>query len=91
MVIFSSECGVLPPLQHSAALCPCLPQLWHFPLNFPYVMFNSVGAYPPLSYYIGYKIGYFCLFFWAWDYSSVANVDLNSSVACLAALRSRGF
>ena len=76
------EWGVLPPFQHSAALCQCLAQLWHFPLNFPYVMPNSIGTYPPLSYYIGIKTGYFCLFFWAWDYPTVANVNHNCSVAC---------
>ena len=52
-------------LQHCAALKPYLPQLWHFPLNFPWVMPNSIGAYPLLPYYIGVKIGYFYPFFWA--------------------------
>ena len=73
-------------------LCaPCLPQLWHFPVNFPYVMPNSIGVCSPLFYYIVIKIGYFYLLFWAWDYPTVANVDPNSLAACITALRYRGF
>ena len=40
-------CGILLPLQHSAALCPYLPQFWHFPLNFPYIMPSSIGVNLP--------------------------------------------
>ena len=58
--------SILLTLQHSAVLCPYLPQLWHFLLNFPLVMPNSIGSYPLLSYYIGIKTGYFNFFFFFW-------------------------
>ena len=42
--IISRSIVFLQPLQHFIALCPYLPQLWHFPLNFPYDMPNSIGV-----------------------------------------------
>ena len=59
-------------------------------MNFPYEVPNSIGPYPPLSYYMGIKTGYFYFLFWAWDCPTEANVDPSSSEACIAALRSRG-
>ena len=82
------ECGVLPPLQHSAALCSYLTQLWNFPLNYPCNITSSIGSQPDLSYYNGIKTGYFYCIFYAYDQPTVAGVNLSSSAAYIAALRS---
>ena len=65
IVVFGWSMVSLLLLQHSAALYPCFLQLWHFPMNFPYVISNSIDAYQHIPYYIGIKIGYFYLLFWA--------------------------
>ena len=62
-----------------------------FPTELPLCHAQLHRRISTLSYYTGIKIGYFCLPLWAWDYPTVANVDHNSSAACIAALRSRGF
>ena len=85
------ERGVLLPLQHSAALCPCLPQFWHFPLKFPCDIPSSIDTQPDLSYCNGIKTGFFFRLFYAYDWPTVASVDPSSSAACIAALRSQGF
>ena len=85
------EHGVLPPLQHSAALCPCLPQLWHFPLNFPSDITSSNSGYQDLSFSNSIKTGFFYCLFYADNWPRVASVDPNSFAACIAALRSQGF
>ena len=61
------EHGILPTLQYFAALCPCLPQLLHFLVNFPCVTPSSIVEYPDLSLCNSIKIGYFYRSFYAYD------------------------
>ena len=77
--------------QHSAALCLCLPQLWHFLVNFPCDMPSSIGAYPDLLLCNGTKTGYFCRLFYAYEWPTIANLDPSSSGTCIAAFKSGGF
>ena len=74
-------------LQHSTALCPCLPQLWHFPVNFPCDTTSFIGACPDLSLCNGTKTGHFCYLFCTYSWSTIANIELSSSAACMAAFK----
>ena len=78
-------------LQHSATLCLCLLQLWHFPVNFPCNTPNSIGAYPDLLLYKSTKTCYLCYLFYAYNWPTIANVDLSSSATCNAAFKFQGF
>ena len=89
--MLQTEPTVLPPLQHSAALCPCLPQLCYFPVNFLCIIPSSIGVYLDLSVCNGIKIGYFYHLYCAYDWPTIANVDPSCSSACIAALKSWGF
>ena len=52
---------------------------------------SSVGAYPDFSYCNGIRTGYFHCFFYAYDWPTVANVNLSFFSAFIEAFRSLGF
>ena len=85
------ECGVLPPLQYSAALCLWLPQFWNFLVNFLCDMPSSIGAYPDLLLCNGTKTSYFWHLFCAFDWPTIANMDPSSFATCIAAFKSWSF